>query len=67
MKTSRGKGNNSARFLLAGVRVFLKNSELSQMTIQNEYGSISVSRDIPTKTVTQTVGFAEHFESEEEY
>lgn len=56
MKTPKDP-NKSARFLLSGVRVFLRNAELSGMTIQNEYGAISVRRDNAPKTSVHAVGF----------
>ncbi len=46
------------RFLMAGVGVFLKNGELSQMSIQNDYGVIVVKRNENGKTVTRAIGFA---------
>ncbi len=47
------------RFLMAGVGVFLKNGDLSQMQIQNDYGIIVVKRTTPNgKTETRAIGFA---------
>ena len=58
MRKQQDTPNNSARFLLSGVRVFLKNTELAHMTIQNEYGAISVRRDTEPKTAVHAIGFA---------
>lgn len=57
MRKQQDTPNNSARFLLSGVRVFLKNTELAHMTIENAYGAISVQRDTIPKTSTHAVGF----------
>lgn len=57
MRKQQDTSNNSARFLLSGVRVFLKNTELAHMTIENAYGAISVQRDIVPKTATHAIGF----------
>lgn len=45
------------RFLMAGVGVFLKNGELSKMTIQNDYGAIVLTRSESGKTITRAIGF----------
>lgn len=49
--------SKQARFLMSGVRFFLRNNELSDMTIQNEYGAISVRRERTPKTAISAVGF----------
>ncbi len=68
MKQQRINPNNQTRFLMSGVRLFLQKPELSQMTIQNEYGAISVRRDITPKTVTHAVGFVvDNDEDDEDY
>ena len=53
----RRKANKKAVFLLSGVRLFVKHSELSEMTIQNEYGAISVVRDKETEPTGRIIGF----------
>ncbi|WP_251547757.1 hypothetical protein [Pumilibacter intestinalis] len=58
MKQKRTNPNKSERFLLSGVRLFLSKPELSGMTIQNEYGAISVRRDTEPKTAVHAIGFA---------
>lgn len=57
-KNGAGRTENpQERFLLAGVGVFLKHGELSQMTVQNDYGAILVKRAPDGETVTRAIGF----------
>lgn len=58
MKVMNNTEKTQAVFLLKGVGVFLKNSNLDQMTVQNGYGAISVSRTTLTKGTTHSIGFA---------
>lgn len=66
-RTTHNSPNKQTRFLMSGVRLFLQKPELSQMTIQNEYGAISVRRNVPPKEHTYAVGFAVDDYDEEEY
>ena len=66
-KNGAGRTENpQERFLLAGVGVFLKHGELSQMTVQNDYGAILVKRTPNGKTVTHAIGFSADFDSDED-
>lgn len=50
--------NTQERFLIEAVGVFLKNGELSKMTIQNDYGAIVVTRSENGKAITRAIGFS---------
>lgn len=52
------KATKQGRFLWATVRRFVKEKEIARMTVQNEYGAITVVRDAPTgQPMTHAVGF----------
>lgn len=58
--------HSGAGFLLAGVRVFLKSPDLSEMTIQNDCGAIVVKRRLPEKGSVQAIGFGACLDGEDE-
>lgn len=61
------RDNGQTEFLFEGVRLFLKTPDISQMTIQNDSGAISVVRATPKRTDIRAIGFTADFNDEDNY
>lgn len=53
-------------FLAESLGAFLSRSDLVKMTVQNDYGAISVSRELPEREQGQAIGFGARFDDEDE-
>ena len=53
-------------FLAESLRAFLARPGLVKMTVQNDYGAISVSRELPEREQGQAIGFGTRLDGEYE-
>ena len=53
-------------FLAESLGAFLSRSDLVKMTVQNDYGAISVSRELPEREQGQAIGFGTRLDDEDE-
>lgn len=54
------------KFLLAGAGLFTKSDDLTEITIQNDYGTIVLKRTSEGKTNVQAIGFTADFDEPDE-
>lgn len=57
--------NEQKQFFKSFVGVFLKNGEIGQMTVDNGFGAISISR-MPSQSVTHAIGFGADWDDEQD-
>lgn len=62
MKNNDTLNNQKAKatFLIRSINAFLKVRDLDSITVQNDYGVISVTRNQTEKSVIQSLGFIEN-------
>ena len=53
-------------FLAESLGAFLSRSDLVKMTVQNDYGAISVSRELPEREQGQAMGFGTCLDDDDE-
>lgn len=53
-------------FLAESLGAFLSRSDFVKMTVQNDYGAISVSRELPEREQVQAMGFGMRLDDEDE-
>ena len=53
-------------FLAESLGAFLSRSDLTKMTVQNDYGAISVSRELPEREQVHAIGFAADYDEYDE-
>lgn len=62
-----GYTTEQAGFLLAGVKMFIKNPDLTRISIQNDSGAIVLERETMSgKPAVHAIGFTADFDEEEE-
>ena len=54
-------------FLAESLGAFLSRPDLVKMTVQNDYGAISVSRELPEREQVHAIGFAADYDECDEY
>lgn len=53
-------------FLAESLGAFLSRPDLVKMTVQNDYGAISVSRELPEREQVHAIGFAADYDDYDE-
>lgn len=62
-----GYTTEQAGFLLAGVKMFIKNPDLTRISIQNDSGAIVLERETMSgKPAVRAIGFTADFDEENE-
>ena len=62
-----GYTTEQAGFLLAGVKMFIKNPDLTRISIQNDSGAIVLERETMSgKPAVHAIGFTADFDEEDE-